>query len=77
VHEFQNNVQHISNELVITPGYGFQVTTDSPDRNYLLSGVGVSAALNGGTQLFFDFEKRSQDRLLSNWAVSLGALVEF
>ena len=77
VHEFQNNAQHLSNELISTPGTGFVVATDMPDRNYLLSGVGVSAALNGGTQLFFDFEKRSQDKLLSNWAVSLGALLEF
>ncbi len=77
VHEFQNNAQHLNNELVLTPGTGFVVATDAPDRNYLLSGLGVAAALNGGTQLFFDFEKRSQDRLMSNWAVSLGALVEF
>jgi uncharacterized protein YhjY with autotransporter beta-barrel domain len=77
VHEFQNNAQHLNNELVITPGTGFVVATDTPDRNYLLSGFGVAAALNGGTQLFFDFEKRSQDRLMSNWAVSLGALREF
>lgn len=77
VHEFQNNAQHLRNELIITPGTGFVVATDAPDRNYLLSGLGVVAALNGGTQLFFDFEKRSQDRLMSNWAVSLGALVEF
>lgn len=66
VHEFQNNAQHLNNELVLTPGTGFVVATDTPDRNYLLSGLGISAALNGGTQLFFDFEKRSQDRLMSN-----------
>jgi uncharacterized protein with beta-barrel porin domain len=77
VHEFQNRTRQISNELVLTPGTGFLVATDAPDRNYLISGLGVSAALNGGTQLFFDFEKRMQDRLLSSWAVSLGGLVEF
>lgn len=77
VHEFQNRTRQISNELVITPGAGFLVTTDAPDRNYLISGLGVSAALNSGAQLFFDFEKRMQDRLLSSWAVSLGGLVEF
>jgi len=37
----------------------------------------VAAALDGGAQLFLDYEKRTQDRLLSSWAVSLGALVEF
>ena len=77
VHEFQNRTRQISNELVITPGAGFLVETDSPDRNYLNLGLGVAAALNGGAQLFLDFEKRSQDRLLDSWAVSIGALVEF
>jgi uncharacterized protein YhjY with autotransporter beta-barrel domain len=77
VHEFQNKSRQLTNELVSTPGTGFQVTTDSPDRNYLNLGLGVSAALNGGTQLFLDYEKRAQDKLLSSWAISLGALMEF
>jgi uncharacterized protein YhjY with autotransporter beta-barrel domain len=77
VHEFQNNSRQISNELVITPGAGFVVETDSPDRNYFNIGLGVVAALNGGTQLFLDYEKRTQDKLLSSWAVSLGGLFEF
>jgi uncharacterized protein YhjY with autotransporter beta-barrel domain len=77
VHEFQNNAKQISNELVITPGTGFTVSTDAPDRNYLNLGLGVSAALNGGTQLFLDYDKRAQDKLLSSWAVSLGVLTEF
>lgn len=77
VHEFQNRTRQISNELVITPGIGFAVETDAPDRNYLNIGLGLSAALNGGTQLFIDFDKRAQDKLLSSWAVSLGVLSEF
>jgi uncharacterized protein YhjY with autotransporter beta-barrel domain len=77
VHEFQNKTRQISNELISTPGAGFLVTTDAPDRDYLYSGLGVLAALNGGTQLFLDYENRSQDRLLSSWAVSLGVLTEF
>ncbi|MDO8925493.1 MAG: autotransporter outer membrane beta-barrel domain-containing protein [Sideroxyarcus sp.] len=77
VREFQNNTQQISNELVITPGVNFSVATDAPDRNYLNIGFGVSAALDSGTQLFLDYEKRTQDKLLNSWAVSLGALMEF
>lgn len=77
VHEFQNNARKISNELILTPGTDFQVETDSPDRNYLNFGVGVVAALNDGAQLFLDYEKRTQDRLLRSWAVSLGGLFEF
>lgn len=77
VHEFQNKSKQINNELVSTPGYGFSVTTDSADRNYLNIGLGMAAALNGGAQLFLDYEKRTQDKLLSSWAVSLGGLFEF
>jgi uncharacterized protein with beta-barrel porin domain len=77
VHEFQNRTRQISNELVITPGTAFAVETDAPDRNYMNLGLGISAALNGGTQLFLDYDKRAQDRLLSSWAVSAGVLVGF
>lgn len=77
VHEFQNNASQISNELVITPGTGFLVETDAPDRDYFLTGLGVVAALNSGTQLFLNYEKRSGDSLLDSWAVSLGLLKEF
>ncbi len=76
VHEFQNKTRQISNELVITPSNQFLVETDLPDRNYLNVGLGVSAALNGGAQLFLDYDKRSQDKLLGSWAVSFGALIE-
>jgi uncharacterized protein YhjY with autotransporter beta-barrel domain len=77
VHEFKNKSQLVSNELVATPGYGMSVATDALDCNYLISGLNVTGALNTGAQIFFDFEKRSQDRLLSSWAVSLGVLKEF
>jgi len=77
VHEFQNKSKQIGNELVSAPGSGFLVETDSPDRNYLNLGLGVAAAFNGGTQMFLDYEKRTQDKLLSSWAVSLGVLTEF
>ena len=77
VHEFQNRTRQISNALVLAPTTPFSVETDAPDRNYLNLGLGVSAALNGGTQLFLDYDKRAQDKLLSSWAVSLGVLTEF
>ncbi|MDP1635757.1 MAG: autotransporter outer membrane beta-barrel domain-containing protein [Gallionellaceae bacterium] len=77
VHEFQSNAQQVRNELVISPGTGFSVATDAPDRNYLNLGLGVVAALDSGAQLFLDYDKRTQDKLLSSWAVSLGVLLEF
>lgn len=77
VHEFQNRFRQISNELISTPGTGFLVETDSPDRNYLLLSLGISAAMNSGTQLYADFEKRTQDRFLSSWSLSAGVLMGF
>jgi outer membrane autotransporter protein len=77
VHEFQNNATQINNELVITPGAGFLVTTDEPDRNYVNAGLGIAAGLNSGMQLFLNYEKRIGDKLLDTWAVSGGLLMEF
>lgn len=77
VHEYQNNAVQISNELVLTPGAGFLVATDSPDRNYLSAGAGVAAGLNNGTQLFLNYETRVKDKFLTSWAVSGGVLMEF
>ncbi len=77
VHEFQNNASQLSNELVITPGAGFLVETDAPDRDYFLSGFGVVAAFGKGSQLFFNFERRSGDSLLDSWVSSLGFVKEF
>ena len=75
VHEFQNRSQQIMNELVITPGSGFNVATDAATRNYLNSGFGIVAALNRGMQLFVDYDKRSRDPLLNSWAVNIGVLI--
>lgn len=77
VHEFQNKSRQISNELVITPGTGFMVETDSPDRDYFNLGMGIATALNSGAQLFLSYEKRTQDKLLSSWAVGIGGLFVF
>lgn len=77
IHEYQNNAVQISNELVVTPGAGFLVATDAPDRNYLSAGAGVAAGLNNGTQLFFNYEARVKDKFLTSWAVSGGVLMEF
>lgn len=77
VHEFQNNSNQYSYELVITPGTGFLVTTDSPDRDYFLSGLGLIAELNNKALVFLNYERRSGDNLLDAWTVSLGVLKEF
>jgi uncharacterized protein YhjY with autotransporter beta-barrel domain len=77
VQEHQNNAQVRPIELVSAPGVGINVQTDSPDRNYLNAGVGMVAGLNGGTQLFLNYERRVKDELLNSWAASAGVLMEF
>ena len=77
VHEYKNDARQISSELVITPGPTFSIASDAPDRNYFLTGLGLTAAFNGGAQAFLNYEKRSKDKLLNSWAVSAGVLVEF
>ncbi len=77
VHEYKSDSQQIGNQLVIAPTTPFLVATDDPDRNYALIGLGIAAALNDGTQAFVNYEKRSKDKLLNSWAVSIGLLAEF
>lgn len=77
VHEYKSDSQQIGNQLVIAPTTPFLVATDNPDRNFLLTGLGLAAAFNGGTQTFINYEKRSKDKLLNSWAVSIGVLAEF
>ena len=77
VHEYQNNSQVRPVELVSAPGVGISIQTDSPDRNYLDASAGMVAGLNGGTQVFLNYEVRAQDALLKSWALNAGMLAEF
>lgn len=77
VHESRDDARSIDKSLVITPGNVFTVDTDEPDRDYALIGVGVTAALNSGTQIFVDYEQTARHDFLDTWAVSIGILAEF
>ena len=77
VHESKNDSRSIDKSLVITPGNDFVIDTDKPDRDYVLIGVGVTAALNSGTQIFFDYEQNAEHDFLDTWAISIGMLAEF
>ena len=80
VREYRDDGRTITSELSNFPTASFtqfQVTTDAPDRNYLLLGFGVSAALNSGTQLFAQYEQRLAHDYLDTWSLSLGVLAEY
>ncbi len=51
--------------------------TDSPDREYLISTLGVVFAMNGGNQFFATYEVLSSHDFLDTWAFSVGLLAEF
>lgn len=51
--------------------------TDSPDREYLITTLGVVFAMNGGNQFFATYEFLSSHDFLDTWAFSAGLLAEF
>ncbi|MEX0744469.1 MAG: autotransporter outer membrane beta-barrel domain-containing protein, partial [Phycisphaeraceae bacterium] len=76
IREYKNDSRQVDSALVIAPGTPFLSATDPPDRNYILAGLGLTAALNGGSQLFIDFESRQRDTLFKAWSLSVGLLME-
>ena len=77
VHEFKDNARTVTSSLNINPSTQFAFRTDAPDRSYYLSGVGATAEVGRGTQLFVDYEKRSGHRFIETWAASAGVILEF
>jgi outer membrane autotransporter protein len=77
VHEYMDNQRTISPSLVISPTTVFSFTTDAPDRDYYVGGVGATMELGRQVQLFVDYEKRSGHRFIQTWATSAGLIVEF
>jgi outer membrane autotransporter protein len=50
--------------------------TDDPDRNYMLTSIGLVAALNNGTQIFATYEQISSHDFLDVWSFNIGVLIE-
>jgi outer membrane lipase/esterase len=72
VHEFANDSRSIETGMVLAPGTSVTLTTDKPDRDYFIGGVGASAVLPGGVQPFLDFEFLSGHDYLSTWTATVG-----
>jgi len=77
VHEFEDNARTVSPRLVVDPATSIPFTTDSPDRDYYVTGAGATIEMRRGTQLFVDYEKRSGHRFIETWAASVGVILEF
>lgn len=50
--------------------------TDDPDRDYVLTSVGLIAALKNGTQIFVTYEEMSSHDYIETWTLSVGVLLE-
>lgn len=56
-HEYENDERNIDARFVNDPsGTTFSVRTDSPDRNFFNTGVGIAATFTGGRSAFIYYE---------------------
>lgn len=56
-HEFLNDSRNITAKYSADPnGITFNAITNSPDRDFFVLGTGVSSVLQGGVQLFFNYQ---------------------
>lgn len=56
-HEFMNDSRNITAKFSADPNsFIFNATTNSPDRDFFVLGAGVSSVLQGGVQLFFNYQ---------------------
>lgn len=78
VHEFENDAQVFEATYIADPRNNvLRASTDEPDRNYFELGLGVSAVLQSGTQLFFNYETILGFSDLTDHVLTLGGRMEF
>jgi uncharacterized protein YhjY with autotransporter beta-barrel domain len=78
VHEYHNNSRTIYASFTEDPkAISVNSITDSPDRDYLVFGIGISAILPHSTQIFIDFEKTEAHRYINSYSVSTGLRIGF
>lgn len=85
-HELENDSRNITARYVNTPSnvtgdvtgdFHFFVPTDNPDRDFMTIGLGVSAVLQSGTQLFGFYETTAGLDNITNHSVIFGVRGEF
>lgn len=78
VHEFDDDSRQIVSSYVHDPrNLPLIVVTDSPDRDYYTIGAGVSAVLQGGTQLFTEIRSLQSLDDLNELSFAAGVRFEF
>ncbi|HKJ52330.1 MAG TPA: autotransporter outer membrane beta-barrel domain-containing protein [Gammaproteobacteria bacterium] len=80
VHQQESDARSFNARLLIMPDVdttSLKLETDDPDRNYLISSLGVTFQLNKGGQVFVTYEVLSQHDFLEVSSISAGFLAEF
>lgn len=78
IHEFDDDSRQIVSTYVHDPrNLPLIVVTDNPDRNYYTIGAGVSAVLQGGTQLYTQIRSLQGLEDLNELSFSAGVRFEF
>jgi outer membrane lipase/esterase len=80
VHEFLDdsrtiNVRYVNDPFPDSPT--IRITSDDPDRDRFLLGVGATAVWEGGSSAFVDFETALGHKNVTSHAITLGARYEF
>lgn len=77
VHQYENDARNIQTRLALSPDSVFTITTDDPDRDHFVGGIGAVVETGGKLQVFFDYERIEGHEYLDSWSLSAGVLGEF
>lgn len=77
-HEFLNDSRNITAKYSADPnGIIFNATTNSPDRDFFILGAGISSVLQGGVQLFFNYQTLLGYSRITSHGFTSGIRLEF
>lgn len=77
-HEFQNNSRTISAHYSADPSQiALLAATDNPDRDFFILGGGISGVLQGGVQLFFNYQTLLGYQNINSHSFNSGIRYEF
>jgi len=78
VHEFADNERELVTTYVNDPRQNeLLVTTDAPDRDYLVAGMGISSVTRGGLQTFADVKSSIGLEGINDVVYTVGGRIEF
>ena len=76
-HQYRNDQRMITARFVEDPSAPFQISTDSPDRNYFNLGLSMAATWPGGRSGFVSYEMVLGQSNIRNYTFDFGVRQEF